>query len=282
MNGEQFTVDPLVFSDTGQWRLILEISASGMAAVLKNTEDEKQPPVVLLNKNWDEGRGSLLMDIETAVYDNPRLLDDFATRIILTTPQALWVPSELVIDDEIDEKYFTTVYPAKSEDINADYSQNEICLYTLTQGLNSFLQRTLPGCRVSSHLSILKSEFEKLEALKANSSSDNSPLGRIYLNIRPSEFDIYIYGGGRFLIGATHQLENLSEIAYKALLSAEVAGLRPADCEVVITGHHSDRDDLQELLLKFFSSISYPESPELTRKYGLSLALALAAGQELS
>lgn len=282
MNGEQFTVDPLVFSDTGQWRLILEISASGMAAVLKNTEDEKQPPVVLLNKNWDEERGSLLMDIETAVYDNPRLLEDFATRIILTTPQALWVPSELVIDDEIDEKYFTTVYPAKSEDINADYSQNEICLYTLTQGLNSFLQRTLPGCRVSSHLSILKSEFEKLEAIKANSSSDNSPLGRIYLNIRPSEFDIYIFGGGRFLIGATHQLENLSEIAYKALLSAEVAGLRPADCEVVITGHHSDRDDLQELLLKIFPSISYPESPELTRKYGLSLALALAAGQELS
>ncbi|MDE6010657.1 MAG: hypothetical protein K2F87_04315, partial [Muribaculaceae bacterium] len=61
---------PADFADTGQWRLMIYVSHSGMCAVLRHISDLSRPAVMLFHEKWAPEEGeALLKRIETAVYD---------------------------------------------------------------------------------------------------------------------------------------------------------------------------------------------------------------------
>lgn len=274
MNGEKLTLDPASVSDTGQWRLIVDISDRGMSAVLKNTESDYVPPVLVMKAEWSPDSANLLEWIESAVYDHPRLLDDFATHIIITTPSALWIPAELTDDEEFDEKLFTVVYPSKTEDINADFGGDEVCLYTLTPGLNSFLQRTMPGCKITSHLSVLKKEFEKL--VKGETFAEDTGL---FINIRDGYADIFAFSNGDFICGASHPWLAMEDIAYKTLLMCRAYDLPFRETNTVIVPGKLNPDELKSFFSRFFKEVSVTSMPALSSQHGVPVAEAIAAGQ---
>ena len=267
-------------ADTGQWRLTVEISADGIAAVLKNTDYQDADTLLLFRKEWISGSSELLDEVETAVYENPRILEDFATRIILTTPKSLWIPADYTEDEEFDDRFFTSVYPAEPEDISADFGAEEVCLYTLSPGLRSFLQRTLPGSRISSHITVLKEAFEKIEAEKVKSLFSRPTLQSIYVNIDGRRADIMAFRDGKLLSAASHSWVEPMDITYTTLLVAKAYDMDPAETEITVAAPGELTPEINAALVGIYPEISFIMLPESVQEQGLSFAAALAAGDD--
>lgn len=279
MNGGGYNPGGASLADTGQWRLIVEIFSTGISAFLKNIDFHEIPSQTLFKKSWEDSAPGLLSNVEEAIFSNPRALDDFATHIILHTPKSLWIPSEFTDDDEFDSGLFTCVYPARAEDIAADFGDEEVCLYTMVEGLNSFLQRTLPGSRISSHMSILKGEFQRLEISKMESLFATPLLQGIYVNLIPRHADIFAFVNGRFLCGATHQWKHLSDVAYKALLVADAYGLPQGETELTVVAPEELRQPAADTLAPYFAECSLILPPSMVADGTGSFAASLAAGE---
>lgn len=258
------------FADTAQWKLIIGVSETGLCAFLKSISDNEAKPVMLVNKKWEKNAAGILENIESAVFDTPRMLDDFATQIIVSTDKSLWIPTDITDDDEFDENLFTSVYPAEIEDLFSDMGEDQVCLYTLIPGLNSFFRRTLPGCKISSHISLLKNTFQKV----AGNSS-------VFVNVHEKMVDIITFRDGEFLCGVTHQWREPSDIAYKIMLAANVYSLDLKDTEIQFTGDNQSFETVVSLLSEFFKSINRLDIPQVCKDLDVPLSVALAAGYNI-
>lgn len=260
--------------DTGQWRLTIEIEDSRIYAVLVNVEYEDVPPILLLDDSWEGRTENRLSLVESALYDNPRLLDDFATHIIIKEPKSLWIPTELTEDEEFDYSFFTSVYPASPDDICAGFGERDTCIFLPVSGLKSFLHRTLPGSRISCHISVLKDSFEALESQSDAADAD----GSVYLSVQPGFVDIFAFQKGRFLCGASQEWRATSDIAYKAVLAAHAYGLDLEHTRLIIRADHSKVQEIRTLINDFFKEILSLRLPEGHEALNMPFACSLAIG----
>ena len=148
-----YTLTAADFADTGQWRLFLKIGIKGLEGYLENTEHPEIGPQPLCNVEWELNRDKLRQNIEDAVYGNPRLLDDFATRVILYDPRTLFIPTA-VADEAVgaEEELYKKVYAAENADIMTDRDRDLTAAWSLAPGVKSFLMRTFPGARITCNL----------------------------------------------------------------------------------------------------------------------------------
>ena len=115
--------------DPSDWRLVMVIGAGGIETYLRNVENPMDEVEILFREEWDGDTSTLLERVESAVYDHPQLLDDFAADIAIETPKALWIPEKIVekgeesdSDEETPtvEKIYNAVNEAVEEDIMQD------------------------------------------------------------------------------------------------------------------------------------------------------------------
>ena len=253
------------FVDTGHWKLLLTITADGMVGLIKNIQQTNKNPLLLFRNNWNADEGESLKNVENTVYENPRMLDDFATQIIIEAPKSLWIPSKFAEEDEYDDKYFTKVYKALPEDIFADFYDEEICLFTLMPGLKSFLSRTLPGCRISSHIAILKEYYQ------AKIKGGNY----IFLDIRDKAIDILAFSNKKFLSAATHPCEDFEELRYRILLLADAYNLELKSLNLSVFATNDKCKEIAEEFEMFIPNIEYTRWPEAWQNAGLSHATGI-------
>lgn len=256
------------FVDTGQWRLILHISPTGMTGLLKNSMQPQQPLMPIFHRTWDSD-SNLLTEVETTVYDNPRMLDDFATQIVVTTPKTMWIPSDLTEYEEFDENFFTAVYDGKPSDIFADFGDEEVCLYWVGEGLNPFLSRTLPGCRISCSLTLLKDHYMK-------SAGEGK---RIYVDLRDREMDIFIFDSGKMLSGASHPLDDGAGLSDYLLLAEDAFGIPLTDFKLHLYGERSKLEVAKENVAHLVADIECEEQDVGLIEAGICHAMAIAAGK---
>lgn len=258
------TVD---FTDTGLWRLIIYISQAGMSALLRHVEDASQPLVSLFSTSWDQDESLLLPKIESAVYDNPRLLEDYATEIIVETKQLTWIPTDIVEENEVEDVVFGTLFPTATDSPMTDTAGRMTALFSLTNGLQSFISRTLPGARVRSHLAVLVNHFGKL-------SGDNP---HIFVDIRADEADMILFNRKSMLMAVTHQWHSVSDIGYRAAQLASAYGITPRDVTVTISGLHSVAEPLKEIMVKAGMHANDSDLPD-PEQTGIPTAAVIAAG----
>lgn len=267
------------FADTGLWKLVVSVRDNGISAFAVNTLDPEVKPFFLFDKDWQEDEGALLENIETAIYENPRILDDFATHIVVETSRVLWIPAALTDDEEFNASYYTDVFPCREEDIRADFGGEEVAVYSLAAGLNGFLQRTLPGCRVSCSASILKNHFQSgLRDTDSPAVSVYMPGGSRMLNRRFHRADLFAFGPrGQFLSGSAQPWREIPDLAYRILLLCQSYGLDREDTAVNIYADPSTGNKLRELLISNFNTVNLMPLPALSSSTGLPMAAALLA-----
>ena len=253
-------------SDTGQWRLVVSVAADGVSAALRAVDEAGTRPLLLFRESWTPEESSLLHRIETAVYDHPRLLDDFATEIVVTTSRALWVPAESLDTEGAEEELFTCVYPASPEDIHVDVQQDMACLYTLVPGLSGFLSRTMPGARIRSHQTLLHERFSR--------QASGTP--RLYADIRDGEADFMAFDGRQLLCAATAPWRAPADAGYRLFLMADTYGLDISASEVHLSGRPEARSELAAMLRKTGVVVMIDPEPPAVAELGMSLAPALA------
>lgn len=211
------------YADTGQWRLVVNIRVDGMSAHLENTLHDDVEPTPLFSTQWDANTENLLHQVENAVYDNPRVLDDFSARIILADPRTAFMPTELVEDNEEDvEKYYTSVYTAVPADIMTETDGDVTAAFSMAPGMKSFLNRTFPGARIGCRLMQLVASGRKIN-------------DGLVMVIQPTkgEADFVLLDCHSLLSASTHPCKSDSDIVYHAFNIMEAYCVNPKDVRVV-------------------------------------------------
>ncbi len=228
------------YADTGQWRLIVKIFADGISAYLENTLHDDVEPQELFTSSWENNPDGLLQRIENAVYDHPRVLDDFSARIVVFDRRTLFMPTELLVETEdAEDEFYKEVYDADEEDIMCDTDGDITAAFSLAPGLKSFLNRTFPGARLGCNLmrsvADLRKEGEGL---------------RLYLVIREKETDFILLDGRDLISASTHSCECGADIAYHGFNLMNVYGIDPKDVMVATEGEELP-DDAKLVFSKF-------------------------------
>ncbi|MDE6294583.1 MAG: DUF3822 family protein [Muribaculaceae bacterium] len=255
------------FTDTGLWRLVIYISRKGMTSLLRHIEDASQPLVRLFSVSWDVDDARLLSKIESTIYDNPRVLEDYATDIIVESRYVTWVPSRLVQEEEIEEEVFTSVFPTLSDTPMTDTAGDLTALFSLTAGLSAFIGRTIPGARVRSHLTVLADYLRNI--------TGDSPA--VYADIRENEVDILLFHNRKMLAAVTHDFSAVSDIGYRIFQLLDTYNVNPAEATVSLSGKEENVSELSAILSPYCREVGMTPLP-VDSADNIPAAAAIAAG----
>ena len=262
---ESNTYQAVRINDVAEWRLLCCISETGISAYLKNSNPTEEIKV-LFEEKWQADPDSLLEKIENAVYDHPQVLDDFTADIVIVAPKSIWVPTELVEDDEENAAYlYNQVYDAEDYDVMTEAMGDATNLYSLVPGLNAFLQRTFPGARIHSHIAVMAARFRER----------NSDMPRIYAEIRSNKVDILAFDRRNLLMAATHTWHEVSDIQYHLFNIMNVYGLDPKEVQVSLSGLRDEKNTLMRELRKSVNYVMLTMLPSVGGKTGMPTPLAL-------
>ena len=220
------------FADTGQWRLLIKIGVTGLDAYLENTLHPEIEPQSLCSAQWDLNKDMLQKNIEEAVYSNPRLLDDFATKIILYDPRTLFIPTEIAEEAPgAEEDLYRKVYSAEPQDITTDYDKDLTAAWSIAPGIKSFLMRTFPGARITCNL------MECVRTLRKRNEGLT-----LYAIARNGEADLIFLDGEKLVSASTHEWNHTDDIAYLAFNLLDVYGYNLSDVKINLKGISCNTD----------------------------------------
>lgn len=235
-------IAPHLITDTGVWRLTVEISEHTLQAWLRRNDDPDDPVYYLAGETWT-GEDSL-RNVENAVYDHPLVLDDFEADIIITTPKFLFLPAEAGNDSMTCRNAYSMVFGETADDeIFVDRAGEYLCVYMLMPGLKPFLSRSFAGSRISSHISLLIRHWER-----------TTPEGRcIFADISKDTIDIGAFADGKLVNAARHKWTAPDDILYYIANSARVFGnVRLDTVSLYVSG---ERKDVCEALAPYMLTV---------------------------
>lgn len=228
------------FADTGQWKLLLKIGVTNLDAYLENVLHPEIELQELCKIKWDLNKDKLRDNIEEAVYSNPRLLDDFSTKIILYDPRTLFIPREVAEEAAgTEEDLYKKVYSAEESDIMTDEDRDLIAVWSLAPGIKSFLMRTFPGARITCNL------MEKVRDLRKKNEGLT-----LYAFAREGETDLILLENKNLISASTHEFSHTDDIAYLALNLLEVYGYKIQDSKIKLEGATTDTEAWNYILDK--------------------------------
>lgn len=233
INSERLSAAEL--ADPALWRLTVYIGAGKLRAYLRNTADPTLPMKTLAAADWNCKPQEILQRIESAVYDNPSMLEDYSADIVIESDRTLWAPTEMVPDEDAVAENYNVVFPeAAEDDIFADFEGEAVCLYHLCSGLGAFIRRTFPGSRVTSQMTQLYRRFRRRPTEKT----------ALYADLRDELADILILDRGRLLQSSTHPARNMAEAQYHLLNCLCVSGVNLKETEIFLSGTRDLRAEL--------------------------------------
>lgn len=263
------TYQAVRIGDIADWRLISVISNRRMCAYLKHA-NPTQDIVTLFDETWTPDADVLLDRIENTVYDHPQVLDDFSADIVLTAPKSIWVPTDLVAEDEDEAaRLYGQIYPCEPQDVMQEELDEATCLYSLVPGLNAFLQRTFPGARIHSHLAVMARRFRERSA----------DMPRIYADIREGWVDCLAFDRRNLLMAASHPWHEMTDIEYHLFNILNVYGLNPFEVQVSLSGPREIKTALMRDLRKYLEYVMLTMMPGIGAKAGMPLPGALMVRQ---
>lgn len=229
------------FADTGQWRLKIYLYNDGLTAYLENTIHDDIEPQLLAESHWDAGDDLYLKNLEEAIYSNPRLLDDFATRIVIFDRNTLFIPSQVVEDEDSDEEeIYTEVFAGEPQDVLTDRGHGIIASWNPGKGIKSFLMRTFPGSVITSNL--MQKVKEKLD--------EAIPLATLHVDVRKDESDFIFTEDDQLLGAVTQSTGSSADVVYHLLNLTDIYRMKPDEVAVVWRGEQPGRE--AEGILKHF------------------------------
>lgn len=244
-------------TDTGLWRLVVEIGSSWLGAWLNRVGAGDNAPDGgdgtdsgaslrrVARAQWDSG-ADCLHCVENAVYDNPAILDDYEADIVLTTTRYLAVPRAWADSDELSVAAYSAVYgTTAAEDLFADDLGEYAVLYTLHPGLKPFVQRTFAGARVCCHAV----RWARHCLPKCEAGCD------VFANFAGRMLDVLLCIDGRVVSLSSRPAANADEALYHIANACRAAGVETCDAALHIGGD-DNAADVADKLTPYVRSLS--------------------------
>jgi len=255
-------IPAIELADTGEWHLIVYITRRSLQAWLRPRGQANATGVELFTAEWEESKDSTLREIENAVYDHPRILEDYSTDIIIETPKTLWVPREVSANPSYAETVFSKIWPDAIDEMSIDDTRDASCLYYLTDGLRSFLQRTFPGTRISCHQSWL--------VRRHSYTQSDDPT--VFIDIRDNEFDLTTFANGRLITCVTHEWKEPTDMTWHLFNTLDLNTFDPKATHITLNGPHAIREALASEIRPHVGMVVAAEPIEATK--GLNMPVA--------
>ena len=231
------------YADTGQWLLLIEVGHEGMCAFLKNIVHEGVVPQLLFESQWEDNPENLLTNLENAVYDHPRVLEDFNAKIIVDDRQTLFSPTELIEESEgTEETFHTAIYDVEPRDIMSDTDNDLTATYSLAPGVKSFLYRTFPGARVVSNL------MDKVKKYR----NEGEGL-RLFIDVKKKRADFIFLNEKELLSASTQDWRDPEDLVYRVFNLFRVYESDPKNVKVRLGGE-SQVGELKKMIEKYTNS----------------------------
>ena len=240
------------YADTGQWRLIVKVRADGISAFIENTIHTDLEPQLLFSTEWEPNGDNLLRNIENAVYDHPRVLDDFSASVIVYDSKTLFMPTAVMEETEgAEETIYTSIYEADPAEVMVDVDSDLTAAHCLAGGLKGFLNRTFPGAKIESNLMNLVRKFRR-----------NNKGVRMYVVARGAESDFVLLEDSDLLSASTHNTTGgATDVAYHAFNIIDVYGHSPLSTTIELSGEDAT-DELREIFCKLQHGEAISEKPQ--------------------
>lgn len=214
-----YSFTPADFADTGQWRMIIHIHADGLQAYLENTIHPEAGLQLFCAQSWDSDPAHLKKNIEDTVYSNPRLLDDFATTIILYTQDVLFIPTRIAEADlDSEANIYNKFYSAEPLDVMSGQVEDITAVWSMGPGIKSFLLRTFPGSRITCNL------LEMVKQQLPFSEKTN-----VCLNTREKETDLVVTSNQKLITASTHSFTDKEKTSFLVKNALDLYGLESVD-----------------------------------------------------
>lgn len=228
------------YADTGQWKLQINLREEGLDAWLKNTIHTDLPPQQLFEKKRDKKEENYLKWLEESVYSYPRLLDDFSTRIKIFDNKTIFLPSEFVTEDDLsEEEAYADLFDEEISDVIADRDKDIVALFNPGKGVKSFLLRTFPGAKITSHL---------MDSYRLHKNKASGPT--LFLDRRDNDSDIILLDAEGLVSASTHVTKTGNDALYHALNKTDFYGYKPEEVKLIWEGKEAE-NDVKPLLKKF-------------------------------
>lgn len=263
MDDIQRHIDPY---DTGQWHLTVYFSRRRAVASLKHLSELSAKRRTFFDVRWDSEGKELLKRIESTVYENPSVLDDYSADIVIAAADTIFVPSE-IHDESAAENCYTSVYRgADPDDILSETDNDLTALSVGAPGLKAFLGRTFPGARISSSSMAFLRKFRNLPG--------SGP--RVYIHAEDRETQVIALEGRKLLCSAIHDTPTPADAFYAAMLTFRAYSLDPTVTEVSVSGDKKTVAELTGLLRDHVNYVVHTMLPIVHDSENLPLAAILA------
>lgn len=228
-------------ADTADWHLSVFLRHDSLSAYLINIADEKHPVYKVVSVGFQPGV-QLLSQIESAVYDNPLILDDFSSDIIISSDFFSFIPTEIYnFSEELSEQFVSPLFPGiEAEELFFDKSERVTVAYFLVAGLKHFLGRTFPGARISSEMMTL---YEKFSTFTGGGT-------RIYVDWEDDYVSLFGFSGKNLIFASRYHCDSEIDLCYYLLNVINVYGLDSSKTEVYVTAPDDKKNSVISSLRK--------------------------------
>lgn len=220
------------YADTGQWKLIMNIYTTGMEAFLENTLHPDVELQLLFSVKWENDPGNLLEHIENAVYDHPRVLDDFSASIILFDPRTLFIPTAVLDEEDSEIEIYTSLYNAEPTDILVETDRDLTATSSMAPGIKSFLKRTFPGTIISTNLMNQVRNLRKEKSGKDDEENSLVRMKKMIVTERDNEADFILLENKSLISASTHSIKAKEDIIYHVYNIIDAYGLKPDEVSI--------------------------------------------------
>ena len=257
------------FSDHSAWRLLLTVCMDQLRATMFNSETRRAVPYMV--KRWSPQPSQVLKSLEDAVYDDPLIVDDYRTAVLVRPSRLLVVPAARCGDEDDAARMLAEVEPARDPDVWMEPVTDSVtALYTTPEGVRGFLDRTF--ATQDMHLALLP----LLHHFGPKAAAEGGD--RMWVDLHDGALDVVAYRDGGLLLANTWAFETAPDAAYYIVYAWQALGLDTENGELHVSGAEATRRELMPMLrryVKFATMTVLPSAVSAMLKQGLSLAEAL-------
>jgi len=261
----------LDFSDHRTWRLHLTVGMRGLDAVFFNATARECVPY--LSRRWQCADADVLKNIENAVYEDPLLLDDYDTTILICPKATLFVPPSMIDPDDEDAvcRALDAVDAAEHKDVWCEPVADATALYSTPCGVKDFLGRSFLTEDVHH---IVRPFVEHFQAKAAGGAGE-----KMWVHLGADRMDMIVFRDGRLVNASFRYCAPGPDAVYFILFAWDTFGLDPMRGELRISGIDKYRRSVMDPLRRHINYVSLTVNSTAISK---ALAQGVSMSQALS
>lgn len=248
MNPNTTTPHPDI-SDHSRWRLRLTVGPCGVRA---NFHDAVAGRLfTYMDRIWTGDPADSLRKIEDAIYEDPVILDDYTTSILVRPVRMIFVPdSRLGADSAAEdaEALISQVDATEAKDVWIEpLGRGLTAIFSTPAGVRDFLARTFPTEDVHLALRPMLSHVLLRE---------NDPGRKMWVHLDAGTLDVVAVSDGRPVLINTREYSEAADAAYYIVYALGAIGFDPATTDVRLSGCEDVRRELMPMLRRHIDCVS--------------------------